>query len=223
MEEEIEEPEVMEPDEDEYNGYFADYFRLAPPPSQTIALDHLLLQMTRCFATPNFHRGPSNFQVWGGSIAYGQHKDKNGYSGSNAVSIDTHEVHLGLIKAFKFSSPYQIILSTSHLSPVTTLERPFDDYTGFNRQSSERKWLKRARGTRRSQTKPRRPFLDPVRTHPRASAYAPIALGSTPRVEIGANAYSPEAPMRMHQCSPPSINRGSLHHSKESAKHISLV
>ncbi|MED6202836.1 hypothetical protein PIB30_109564, partial [Stylosanthes scabra] len=32
MKEEIEEPEVMEPDEDEYNEYFADYFGLAPPP-----------------------------------------------------------------------------------------------------------------------------------------------------------------------------------------------
>ncbi|MED6125677.1 hypothetical protein PIB30_070878 [Stylosanthes scabra] len=85
---------------------------------------------------------------------------------------------------------------------------------GFNRQSSERKWLKRARGTRRSQTKPTRPFLDPMRKHPRASAYAPIALGGTPRVEIGANAYVPEAPVRTHQCSPASINRESLPHSK---------
>ncbi|MED6165169.1 hypothetical protein PIB30_097000 [Stylosanthes scabra] len=33
IEVEIEEPEFMEPDEDEYNEYFADYFRLAPPPS----------------------------------------------------------------------------------------------------------------------------------------------------------------------------------------------
>ncbi|MED6127000.1 hypothetical protein PIB30_083893 [Stylosanthes scabra] len=53
----------------------------------------------------------------------------------------------------------------------------------FNRQSSERKWLKKARGMRRSQTKPRRPFLDPVHTHPKASVYAPIALGGTPRVD----------------------------------------
>ncbi|MED6164936.1 hypothetical protein PIB30_094935, partial [Stylosanthes scabra] len=132
-------------------------------------------------------------------------------------------VHLGLIKAFKFSSPYQMILPNLHLGPVTTLERPFDDYTGFNRQSSERKWLKKARETRRSQTKPRRPFLDPVRTYPRASAYAPIALGGTPRVEIGANAYAPEAPVRTHQCSPASINKGSLHYSKESPNTISLV
>ncbi|MED6210708.1 hypothetical protein PIB30_066673 [Stylosanthes scabra] len=101
---------------------------------------------------------------------------------------------------------------------------PLDTYAEcFNRQSSERKWLKGARGTRRSQTKPRRPFLDPVRTHPRASAYAPIALGGTPRVEIGTNAYTPEAPVRTHQCSPESINKGSLHHSKKSPNTISLV
>ncbi|MED6141335.1 hypothetical protein PIB30_102359, partial [Stylosanthes scabra] len=55
-------------------------------------------------------------------------------------------------------------------------------------QSSEQKWLKRARGMRRSQAKPKRPFLDPVRTHPRASAYAPIALGGTPILGFGANA-----------------------------------
>ncbi|MED6182871.1 hypothetical protein PIB30_032794 [Stylosanthes scabra] len=110
-----------------------------------------------------------------------------------------------------------------HLSPVTILERPFDDYTGFNRQSSERKWLKMTRGTRRSQTKPRRSFLDPVCTHPRASAYAPIALGGTARVEIEANAYALEAPVHTHQCSPASINRGSLHHSRRAQTPFRII
>ncbi|MED6193359.1 hypothetical protein PIB30_018510 [Stylosanthes scabra] len=66
--------------------------------------------------------------------------------------------------------------------------------SGFNRQSSERKWLKRAKGTRRSQRKPKRLILDLVRMHPRASAYTPIALGGMPEVDLGANAYAPEAP-----------------------------
>ncbi|MED6151548.1 hypothetical protein PIB30_083556 [Stylosanthes scabra] len=46
----------------------------------------------------------------------------------------------------------------------------FDGGSGFNRQSSERKWLKRARGTRRSQRNPKRQNLDPVRTHQWVSA-----------------------------------------------------
>ncbi|MED6187628.1 hypothetical protein PIB30_078180 [Stylosanthes scabra] len=87
---------------------------------------------------------------------------------------------------------------------------------GFDRQSSERKWLKRAKETRISQAKPRRPTLDLVRTHPRAYAYAPIALGGTPRVEIKANVYALETPVRMHQRVSASINRGGLHHFKES-------
>ncbi|MED6176607.1 hypothetical protein PIB30_089846, partial [Stylosanthes scabra] len=37
----------------------------------------------------------------------------------------------------------------------------------FNKQSSERKWLKRARGTRRSRRKAWRPNPEPMRTHPR--------------------------------------------------------
>ncbi|MED6121100.1 hypothetical protein PIB30_027036 [Stylosanthes scabra] len=49
----------------------------------------------------------------------------------------------------------------------------------IRRKSSKQKWLKRARRMRRSQRKPRRPILDPVRTHH-------LALGGTPRVENGA-------------------------------------
>ncbi|MED6163808.1 hypothetical protein PIB30_083635 [Stylosanthes scabra] len=89
----------------------------------------------------------------------------------------------------------------------TNLKRNPPLLTCFNKQSLEWKWLKRARETRRSQAKPRMPFLDPVRTHQRASAYAPIALGGTPRVDFEANVYAPEAPVRMHQCSQASINR----------------
>ncbi|MED6114722.1 hypothetical protein PIB30_083250 [Stylosanthes scabra] len=96
-------------------------------------------------------------------------------------------------------------------------------FQAFNRQSSKKKWLKRARGTRRSQRKPRRPILDPVCTHPRAYAYAPIALGGTPRDENEADAYAPKALVRTHRGILESINRGGHDHFEGSLHIISSL
>ncbi|MED6144242.1 hypothetical protein PIB30_013848 [Stylosanthes scabra] len=71
--------------------------------------------------------------------------------------------------------------------------------------------------------KPRRPILHPVCTDPRAYAYAPLALGGTPRVQNEANAYAPKALVRTHQGISESINRGDHHHFEESPHTISIV
>ncbi|MED6218711.1 hypothetical protein PIB30_029034 [Stylosanthes scabra] len=63
---------------------------------------------------------------------------------------------------------------------------------GFNRQSSERKWLKRAKRTRRSQRKPRRPNSAPCAYATKALCVRITSLGrARPMFENGASAYAP--------------------------------
>ncbi|MED6109093.1 hypothetical protein PIB30_030427 [Stylosanthes scabra] len=63
-------------------------------------------------------------------------------------------------------------------------------------------------------TKPRRPLLEPMRTHNMKPCVRILAWAARPNVDFGTNVYAPEAFMRTHRSFPTSINRGAIHHFK---------
>ncbi|MED6219309.1 hypothetical protein PIB30_034652 [Stylosanthes scabra] len=65
-------------------------------------------------------------------------------------------------------------------------------------------------------TKPRRPLLEPMRTHHMEPCVRIQACAARPNADLGTYAYAYEASMRTHRSIPTSINRGAFHHFKRS-------
>ncbi|MED6170558.1 hypothetical protein PIB30_032129 [Stylosanthes scabra] len=69
-------------------------------------------------------------------------------------------------------------------------------------------------------TKPRRPKLEPMRTHQGSHAYASLPWAARLFGRTDTYAYALRASMRTHRSIPASINRGAFHHFKGAHFHI---
>ncbi|MED6164324.1 hypothetical protein PIB30_088715 [Stylosanthes scabra] len=87
-----------------------------------------------------------------------------------------------------------------------------NDITGGVRSGSGR----RERKEQKDHNKPRRPLLEPMRTHHMEPLVCIQAWAARPIAYLGTYAYAYEASMRTHRSIPASINRGAFHHFKGS-------
>ncbi|MED6157599.1 hypothetical protein PIB30_024768 [Stylosanthes scabra] len=79
---------------------------------------------------------------------------------------------------------------------------------------------RRERKERKDCNKPRRPLLEPMRTHHMELCVRIQARAARPIADLGTYTYAYEASMRTHRSIPSSINRGAFYHFNGAHFHI---
>ncbi|MED6181775.1 DNA (cytosine-5-)-methyltransferase [Stylosanthes scabra] len=120
-------------------------------------------------------------------------------SGGESDSFDWNSEDKREIENFQSSSLYLIVPNGAVITG--SLEAEFRAEVAGESERNER-----------IATKPRRPLLEPMRTHHMEPCVRIQAWAARPNADLDTYAYAYEASMRTHRSIPASINRGAFHH-----------
>ncbi|MED6218156.1 hypothetical protein PIB30_024338 [Stylosanthes scabra] len=178
----------------------------------------LLQQKSRHDTTLHLHRGPCNFQVWGGRYhGSKRHGNKKGSSFSNSLTYTLSDLRL-YRSCFVYTTAWidemkgKLRKAGVGWEPRAFLTR----YTEIQQAKFGAEMAGESERNERIATKPRKQKLEPMRTHQGSHAYASWPWAARLFGRTDTYAYAFRASMRTHRSIPASINRGAFHHFKES-------